>query len=123
MKRRLVSIGLACLIVLSMAGVAEAFGGNINPGSQSHPHGVPSAWTLSWSGVAPFSVVFQYDTLTPSWAWSISGTTTTSKMLSVVYDPCTTTTFANKLSVTDSDTPHSGGNWTSHAQEAGGLPC
>jgi hypothetical protein len=124
MKRLLMPTAFALILAVAISGVASAISANINPLSQTHAHGVKSAWSLTWGGVPGshgFDVYFWYDVnndYPPHWV--SLGTFATSASKSTAWWPCTTTTFYQELDVYDQ---YGAAGTTSHATESGGNPC
>lgn len=121
MKRRLLALAMGASLSLATATMVGGTTVGTSPSYQTHAHGAQSSWTLTWGGMAPFSVFFAYDNNVPSWNWSINGTSTTSKALSATFYPCSTTTFQQRHNAIDAT--HNGGTVYTNAQELGGLPC
>lgn len=100
MRRLLMALLLAALVVAGVAGVAIATTANASPESQIHANGVASSWSGSWSGTSPFYVKFNYG---DGAFWLRTSTTATSKTWSHTYWPCVTTTYYPYLYVVDAN--------------------
>ena len=100
MKRVLVSVSIAVLVILSNTGIVAAASANISPHSQSRAHGQLSSWTATWVGNGPYQPVFHPDVAdpglheyAPGWTWA------TSYQHSMAWYPCKTTTYTQQLVV------------------------
>jgi hypothetical protein len=118
MKHLGVAIALTFAVVVGAAGIASAASANISPASQTHSHGVQSHWSLSWSGGAPYEVLFDRGNGTAVW-WP--STSSTSSSQNYTFWPCVTTKFYQWLEVWTSSGTYA--NDTSWAKEYGGHPC
>jgi hypothetical protein len=117
--RLLAITGLLVALVGSSTGQALANSATINPGTQTHNHGVKSSWGLSWTGTAPFDAVFTHGDGSgiEIWTWGLTYNQTHT------FWPCTTTTFHQILTVQDSHNPPLIAQDGSTAKEYGGTPC
>jgi len=118
MRQSVVAVFLAVILVTGVASPAAATTANISPSAQTHAHGVVSHWTVSWSGHSPFTWIF---TAGDGQAWGQNGDTHTSVYISYTFYPCSTTRYAQALSVWDAW--NIGGGASSYATEYGGNPC
>lgn len=108
------------LLAIVLVGVPVALGASANaePETQSHAHGVPSTWTLTWGGDAPFDVDFYYgDGVVRVYrdTWLVRDSA------SHAFWPCSTTIYTQWLRVWDSDFGYA--DDFTRATEAGGSPC
>ncbi len=118
MRRSILSVALAAVLVAAAASPVVAASAYITPTTQSHAHGVASHWSLSWGGYSPYTVVWDRgDGSGLYWA----STTSTSYPDSHVFYPCTTTRFHQYLNVWDSH--NNPAQDDSYATENGGNPC
>ena len=118
MRRSILSVALAAVLVAAAASPAAAASANITPYTQSHGYGVASHWTLTWGTYSPYTVFFDYgDGNEHDW----SSTTLSGYYQSYTFWPCHTTRFQQELGVRDS---HNGiANDYSYATETGGVQC
>jgi hypothetical protein len=102
-RHKLIASVLALTFALASSGVAAAATASINPSSQSHSHGSPSSWTLSWGGQTPFrTVCFYYDKNNAAeGGWCLLNTNLIGATDSHTFTPCSTKTFYQVLNVTD----------------------
>ena len=119
MKRVLVSVSIAVLLILSNTGIVAATSANISPHSQSHAHGQASSWTATWGDVSPYNAVFHPSTADPGLhEWAQYGISYTSYSHSMAFYPCTGTVFTQQLVIDDA---YGSANHWSTASEAGGI--
>jgi hypothetical protein len=118
MRRSMLSVALAAVLLAAAVSPAAATTCNISPGTQTHAHGVASHWTISWSGRSPFN--WSFDTGDGNYSYA-NGVTYTSTGLSYTFWPCSTTRFQQSLVVDDSNGIRA--VQSSYATENGGSPC
>ena len=117
MKRIQLSLALAAVLTATLVSPALAVTDDATPESQTHAHGIASAWNGTWTGRSPYTVVFYYG---DGGSHNLGTVTYTSHSFSHTYWPCVTTAFTAHLDVWESlnDTPAR--DYVS-ATEAGGI--
>lgn len=120
MRRAFASLVLAIgMVVGGLQPVVAVNKPSLSPLTQSHPHGVSSSWTGSWSGGPS---LYNYNMSFGDGAHATGSTSVTTRGFSHSFSPCTTQQFSQSLSITDSDGDHKTSNTTT-ATEGGGTPC
>lgn len=121
MKRHILSMVIALMLVVAVAGQAFALTITLTPSTQTHAHGVSSNWTGSWGTHAPYDVHMCYVFGTSECASWLFGTNLVTKNWSHAYFPCSTTQFTDELYVLENT--GADGILRTKATENGGTPC
>lgn len=119
MRKRVTALMLGILLLVGQPGSVFAASANAEPETQTHNYGVPSTWTLSWGGDAPFDADFHYG---DGWVHIWRDVFIVGANDSHTYWPCYTTVFTQRLRVWDSDSGY-GQDYTRATEKGGGPPC